>query len=220
MNLKNLFRKKLEAPLSLEEKAELFWNWFTRNQKPYLFITQIEGEERERLLNEFLEKLHDFQEQLFFEMGGHPDDKKVELVITAGGKVEYFDKVELLVSKAPILDHWKVIAFKPPMGSEFSTRVEGHEFDPKELFFIPLESQEHPGAIGLEVCFPNFDKEKEQTFLFGTFLMLDVILGEKSCALDIDFIEVGGIPENIHDLATRPLPEVKAYIDEMKKHKE
>ena len=132
-------------------------------------------------------------------MGGHPDADKMDLIITAQGNTEFFFAVELLVSKAPKFNDWNVIAFKPPMGSDFTTEYGGMEFDPKKTLFLPLATSANKKAVGMRVCYPDFEEESQDVFLVATHLMLEVILGEKAVALDIDYLEVKKTPENIGD---------------------
>ena len=70
------------------------------------------------LLDELLFHLHEYCDELYFEAGGHPNGIQ-ELIITAEGKIENFEKVEKLISQAPILDNWNFISFIPPRNSSF-----------------------------------------------------------------------------------------------------
>lgn len=213
MNLRNFFSK---GPKSPEEKADTFWKWFVKNQNPFLFITSVSPQEKDRMLNEFLEKLHAFDENLYFEMGGHPDDQKVELIITAEGNVEAFPSVEFLVGRAPEFESWEVIAFKPPMGTGFTTEYGGYTFDPEKIIFIPMKNPNNPQAVGIKVCYPEYNEAERATFINATYIMLDVMLGEKSCAEDIDFLDAVQTPENISDYPFRSLSSISAYIEMVK----
>ncbi len=200
----------------MSKKATKFWNWFSTNQNKFSFINEVEETERDNLLDEFITVLHQFNENIYFEIGGDPDEDKKELIITAEGVVDYFQEVEKLVEAAPEYKDWEIIAFKPPMGEGFKTNYAGIEFDPEKIIFIPLENEEQPDAIGINVCYPDFDESDREVLMEGTYLMLDAIIGEKSTTLDINYLEITQTPENIADLNFMYCSEIADYIEEKK----
>lgn len=214
MNFKNIFRKKKN--LTENEKAAQFWNWFDANQNKFLFLSDVTQAEKDKLLSEFLVQLHKFNEQLYFEIGGHEEDEKVELTITAEGCVDDFPAVEKLTSSAPEYKNWKIIAFKQPMGNGFSINYGGKVFDPDKIIYIPLISEQDPNAIGLNVCYPDFEESDKEIYINGTYLILDAILGEKSTTLDIEYLEVIKTPENITEFDFRHLSDIADYVAEKK----
>ncbi len=195
-----------------EKKASKFWSWFEENSKKYSFINQVEDNERELLLDNFVEALHKYNNNLYFEIGSHPDNLQFELIITAEGIIEYFEDVEYLVENSPTIKGWQIIAFKPPMGVGFKTTYRDIEFDPEKTIFIPLTNEEDSSAIGLSVCYSEYETDKKDTFTNGTYLMLDVLLGEKSAALDIDYVEIVRTPKNIGEFSFMHLSEIEEYI--------
>jgi len=75
-------------------KEQQFWDWFKENEAKYFFLNQINDDnEKERLLVDFLSHLHEYCDQLFFEVGGYPNEKQ-DLIITAEGDMTFFDKVK------------------------------------------------------------------------------------------------------------------------------
>jgi hypothetical protein len=190
-----LFKKKTK---NITEKD--FWNWFANNQSHYLCIHDAEkADVMKRLLDELLEKLHLYCDQLFFEIGGEPENAKIEFIITAEGDVNYFEHVERLVNAFPDIEGWNIIAFKPPMEKGFTINYQGKIFDPSKIIVIPLEHKDYPNAIGLKVCYPDFTEEESEVFTSGTYLILDTVIGEKSSTLDIDYLKVIKTPDNIKD---------------------
>lgn len=200
------------------ESINRFWNWFEKNQHQYLFLNQVDEVEKERLLNEFLENLHIYCDGLFFSIGGHPKDEKIDIIITAEGIIEHFDKVEQLVKKAPKLKDWKVIAFKQPGDPGFKIDFGNREFDPDQTIFIPLISEEDPNAIGIHVCYPDYDEEDRSLFMSATFLMLDALIGEKATSLDIHYLDVINTPDDIGNYDFMHLSNIGEYIKEKKEN--
>ena len=201
---------------SRAKRAQAFWNWFSQNHQQYLFLSDVDADERDRLMDDFLIELHKYNRHLFFEIGGDKSAEQLELAISAEGNVKYFPAVEFLVKKAPLLKDWVIMAFKQPMDSRFVLDYQGYEFDPQKIIFIPLISKTHADHVGLSVCYPDYDEEQKSILLGGTYLLLDALLGEKSSCLDIDYLKVIRTPDNIGDYDFSHLSALKEYIDEVK----
>lgn len=202
--------------LSKTGREEIFWNWFTKNQNKYLFLDEVNFEEREKLMDELLIELHKYNKNLYFEIGGDSKNKKVEFIISAEGNVSYFSDVETLTYKAPEYEKWNIIAFKPPMGKGSKTEYKNRIFDSGKIMFIPLINNKNPKAVGIDVCYDDYDESEKDNLIIGTYLILDCILGEKSSALDIDYLEVIKTPENIIDYEFIFLDEIERFIIEKK----
>jgi hypothetical protein len=173
-------------------KEKQFWDWFKENEAKYFFLNQInDDKEKGRLLDEFLEHLHAYCDKLFFEVGGYPDEKQ-DLIITAEGDTDFFDKVESLVKQTPQLEYWNVIAFKPVM-ADCTTEYNDIKLNPKTMWFIPLGNKASQ-KIGLRIYVDSYNSAKEKDFLTAAYLVLDNILGEKSNALDIGYVEIESLP--------------------------
>src|SRR4051794_15901947 len=129
-------------------KEDTFWDWFKTNNSKYYYLNQITDlEKREKLLNQFLEQLHNYCDNLFFEIGGVPNEPQ-ELIISAEGNKDYFDKVEELVAAAPKLSDWEIIAFKPPLGVDYITEYKGIKLNARKIWFLPLDNEDDPKSLG------------------------------------------------------------------------
>lgn len=216
MRILNQLLKKEKKRFSVA-RAKKFWNWFAQNHQAFLFLREVEQQERDRLSSLLLQALHEYNEHLFYQIGGVPGSVEMELIISAEGDIDFFPDVEFLLNQAPTIDPWIFIPFKPPMGVDFITSINEYDFDPHQTIFITLESEKHPRSIGLQICYPDFCEEKKDLFWLGTYLMLDTILGERSAAIDIDYIEIIRTPENICDFDYHVLSEIDELIQAKKR---
>lgn len=190
-----------------------FWKWFSKNQDKYFFLNQItENSVKDKLLDDFLIQLHKYCSNLYFLIGGEPDEKQ-ELIITAEGNKDYFSNIVELTRNAPNFDKWEIIPFKPPQGVDFVTKYKGITINPMQMWFFPLENEENPNLLGLKIYHDNYDLKKEKDYLFATYIILDTILGEKSNTEDIDYIELEKLPKDYKKLGLIKLSELPDYIN-------
>lgn len=190
------------------QQITAFWSWLKAHQEE---LDALESPEHP-FWDELLEHLKLVDDGLWFEVS-MPGDGERELVITAEGDWELFPLVEAMVSVAPDLDGWEVVALKPAMGFEFGIQYEGLELDPRAMWFQPLIDEDAPEVLGLRVAMPGFDEEQEQSFANGLLVILDTALGEKSAASDVDVIEVCELPEDPQEEGFLPLPELTSYVE-------
>lgn len=190
-----------------------FWHWFGQNNKAYLFLNEVDAEEKEQLLNNLMERLHEYCENLWFEIGGHPGEDQ-ELIITAEGNADYFGHVEALINAAPNISNWTFIAFIPPREIEFEMKYEDVVLKPSEMWFEPLEHPNIPAAIGIKICTRNYELVKDSEWLRpAVYKVLDTILGEKSFALDIEHVAIDQLPDEPDEEGLIELSGLPTYIE-------
>jgi hypothetical protein len=204
----------------MEHTIKNFWNWFEANNQAYLFINEVEEAERDRLMDAIGSELHKYNENLWIEIGGFANEV-MELIVTAEGDTEFFNMVEDVVAQAPDIKGWNFVAFLPPMvGDPFKINYEGVELDTEDMWFLPLEEEDDPKSIGLRICTPNFDEIKDhEYFMSAIYKILETLLGEKTFALDIDYVETGEVPENPEEEGMMELQEVLEYVEWEKKNR-
>ncbi len=204
----------------MTETGIQFWKWFEKNNNAYLFLNQVDENEKERLLDELLDNLHNYCDKLYFEAGGHPDETQ-ELIISAEGDINYFNKVEELILNAPKIKNWKFIAFIPPKDSDFEINFENVILNPNEIWFMPIEKKDDENWFGIEVCIKNHDLIKDKDyFTSAIYKVVETIVGEKSFALDIDYLETEQLPENPEEVGLIELSELPQYISWRKEKKQ
>lgn len=173
-----------------------FWEWFIKNEAKFYFLNQIEDdEERERVLDVFQKKLHQYCPHLYFEIGGLPNADQ-ELIITSEGNIDFFDNVTCLVDKAPNISNWKIVAFKQPHNGNYVFENKKVKISTKEIWFLPLSNEQKPNMLGLRIGIPKFQKEIKEDYLNAMHKVLNTKLGEKNYSLYISFVDVVDLPSN------------------------
>ncbi len=170
--------------------AKEFWNWFENNKEQFFFLNQIENEsEKERILYELETKLEEFSNGLYFEIGGFPDEEQ-DLIITAGGNLNYFSKVIELTEEAPEIKNWNIIAFKPPVNENFKMRYQDIIIDTKETWF-KLKTNSN-SKYNIDLFFENYESNKLDSYREASQIVLETILGEKVYFKLINSIQIYG----------------------------
>lgn len=194
-----------------ELNAGQFWEWFLKNKDDYFLLNENNDEISDSLLQFFLSKLHQFNSNLYFEIGGFPYEKK-ELIISACGNKNFFTYVIELVSAAPKIENWEIIAFKRPKEIDFITEYNGLKLVAKEIWFKPQENDmnENSNALDLYLYIKEFEEERQLEYINASYLVLDNLLGEFDSASNIGCIEVFKIPLTTNGLNN--LEELPRYI--------
>ena len=201
----------------MSDKIANFWKWFEDNNHAFLFTSEVDDDAREQLLSDFLDELHKYNDKLYFQIGGSPDGDQ-ELIITAEGNAEQFESVEKLIASAPVIAHWIFIAFIQASNDDNAINYEDVEIKRSDLWFLPLQSASNPSSIGIRICVPNYEILKASDWLDNAvYKMLDTVLGEKSFALDIDYLDIGELPGDPEENGMIELTELPAYLAWKKK---
>ncbi|CAM3577059.1 hypothetical protein [Flavobacterium psychrophilum] len=180
-----------------------FWNHFKQNNFVFLLMTEIPKEELTKHFTKLNNLLCLFNKDL--DLIIKDGKNKSELIITANGNPYLFKEVELLVHYAPVLDCWKITAFLQPNqnttkyqnGTDKPLEYYGINLKISEMYFFPLENLEKPNDLGIKVFIKNYIIHKDNPRLReAVYTHIEHLVGEKSFANDIAFIDIEQLPTN------------------------
>ena len=184
--------------------AKQFWIWFKKNDSSFFFLNQIDNEkEKEKILSILESQLHKYSKNLFFKIGGYPNEIQ-ELIITSEGNSNYFEKVNKLVDLAPKMSNWNIIALKQPVSGNFIIETKNIKIHINDLWFLPLSNDSNPKDLGMKIGFKNYKEVYADDYVYLSKLALQDVLGEKNYSLYIKHFEAAYLPD---------LPEENGYIE-------
>ena len=175
-----------------------FWNYFQQNNFVFLLLNEIPKEELKTHFDKLIEILHQYNKDLNLIIKNKKTN--AELIITANGNPYLFKEVELLVHHAPIVERWEITAFlqaetnmtKYENGTDKPLEYYGITLRISEIYFIPLENPNKPTDLGIKVLLKNYIVHKDNPKLReAVYVHIEHLIGEKSFANDIAFIEIG-----------------------------
>jgi hypothetical protein len=189
------------------EAIQEFWCWFQAHRAELDVLTDTAAP----FWDVALGQLKQLDKHLWFELSKLSGDDR-EFIVTAEGHADIFQLVDALVAHAPRIPGWQFIALKPPMGFDFTTTYEGVRFDPRAMWFLPLNSSSGEGDLGLRVGVPNLTPDIQRQASNAVAVILDTALGERAAALDIQHLEVFALPGSPASCGYIPLYELPGYI--------
>lgn len=196
--------KPMRRKFSGGNPQEKFWHWFTSNSD-VLFAIETGGEAIADELMAHLQKIHP---DLTFEMSGVKDGRR-EFVVSADGHRKAFPAVEQLVSAAPSLDKWTIIAFRQPKSLDFSVRFDEYHLGPDEIWFVDEPDSDR---IGLTLYINGLAPENEDQAKGAAFILLDSTLGEYAVETRVGFIEIKSLPNDQNNLELKPFRTLREVI--------
>ena len=180
-----------------------FWNYFQQNNFVFLLLNEISKDELKIHFDKLIEILHQYNKDLDLIIKNKKNG--AELIITANGNPYLFKEVELLVHHAPVVERWKITTFLQPEtnlskyenGTDKPLEYYGITLRISEMYFIPLENPNKPTDLGIKVLLKNYIIHKNNPRLReAVYVHIEHLIGEKSFANDIAFIEIGQLEIN------------------------
>ncbi len=193
-----------------ETQEQKFWSWFVKHQDALFVNNASDGEILDRLSG----KLTEYGDGLTFELSSEREGKR-ELIISADGIRDLFPSVQKLTASAPDLKKWEVIAFRPRMDdfAKFTLTYAGVDFDPSTIWIKPIIDE---GNFDLILYHSNLTAENKNIIVAGTYILLDMAIGEYDVVTGIRYIDHQLLPENPANEGLVPFSELRYLFD---KHK-
>lgn len=191
-----------------KSKEDKFWTWFEKNSRRYL---TLDKSNREILFDELNRELDKVDSNLTFEFSPLFDNGRREFIISADGIKESFPSVKNLVSKAPVIPNWDIIAFRQPKADYKQISYKGIKIDFKDVYFRYSKDN---GKIGLELNIKDYEDTKEWNA--STFLLLDMVVGEFDTEMFLSWIERKKLDENQIEILYK-IEELPTILNDYKK---
>ncbi|MBR1626289.1 MAG: hypothetical protein IJ681_04005 [Bacteroidales bacterium] len=186
----------------MKDKALVFWDKFLEIKDPLMDIDELDEDKAEELLLKLDSLLKNYSEGVEFELGDLTSDGR-ELNFTALGDETFFPDVICLMENAPVLDFWQITAFSKPEGKNVSIDYEGISLHSKDMFFIPMESENAVDKIGIKVACKNLKKTDDM--LAACYFLCEKMIGEYYATTLIDYFDIEQLPADYEEQGYLPL---------------
>jgi hypothetical protein len=187
-----------------------FWTWFQVNEKDFPSTTEFDEAYGDALSS----RLEAIESGLVYEIS-IPEEGPKELVISADGISDLIPTVRQLVESAPIIKDWKITAFRPRMDgySRFTLDYGTRTFNPKELWCY---SRVEDGSFDLIIYHPNYSDSDRDLIISGTYVLLDMALGEFDVMTGIRYIDHQALPADPVSEGLYPFERLRDAFDSYK----
>ena len=196
-----------------------FWNHFKQNNFVFLLLNEIPKDEIKINFDKLITMLHHYNKDLDLIIKNK--NNGAELIITANGNPYLFKEVELLVHYAPVVERWKITAFLQPetnltkyqQGKDKPLEYYGISLRISDMYFTSIENLEKQTDLGIRIYLKNYIILKENPRLReAVYTHIEHILGEKSFANDVAFIEIEQLTSKINDIELLDLYNLADYV--------
>lgn len=190
-----------------ESPEQKFWNWFI-SYKTELEAIESSFDPRLEPLSKHLRLYH---VDIVYEISLH-NSKPRELIISGDGLKEMIPIVQNLIQAAPEIEGWKFIAFRPRKSDymDFKLDFGGMVIDPKRMWFFPITKD---GYFDMIIYHPDYSEQDKNSFIGGTYIILDMVLGEFDVMTKVRYMDFQALPEKKIQTKLLPLSELQRVFD-------
>ena len=203
------------------KKINTFWNWFQDNNQTIKNLINETPKNQKHISFWINKNLSYYCKEIdFMIVFPKKGNTKSELIITANGNPEYFNRVIDLVDNAPQLKNWKFTAFIQPVediekvmdGLDKPYIFQDMNLKASELKFRTINYDMDSKKLDIIISFKYFSIHCNSKSLNQViFIILQELLGEKSLYQNINLIHLAQMPDNEDDLIY--LYDLQSYID-------
>jgi hypothetical protein len=147
---------------------------------------------------------------LTFEFGPVLPNGKREFIISAGGIKAAFPAVEALYAKAPHLERWVWVKYRPRRTHINDIEFGGKKIPAKEVHYLLAKDGDKAGIV---LFFEGYNEREKSIFGQIAYLYLDEALGEYAVETQVGFIELQPRTSKYFAQAA-PLRELPGHFDE------
>lgn len=194
--------------LHLKHSYNDFWEWFLKHSDDYFHLNEENFESAFKAIEKQLLKINP---ALTFEFSVDLIAGKREFIISADGNLDAFPAVEKLTMAAPVMEKFKVIAFRQREEAS-DIQIGDVLLKPENMFFTYTRLD---GSLDLDIYLKD-SPTNDDDFLAAAFILLDAMVGEYDLAVKVGDIEFRPYEESMFLL---PISELPGLIDQVSKEK-
>jgi hypothetical protein len=184
-----------------KDAGEAFWQWFRAHSAELRKVT----DGRESICSKLEAQMQAVHHGLTFAFGRKVDGDR-EFIVSADGARPIFPVVQKLVTSAPGIPGWKIIAFRPAGGWGLKFKMDGLIMAADDIWYA---AQMNGEVIDLALYVDySAVKADAKSVAQGACILLDHGLGEYIVGTRIGRIDFQPLPDDPLSSGLKPLPEI------------
>ena len=196
-----------------EFRINKFWEWF-KSYAPT--IKSITKQNADLVLDRILEELQRIRPGLAIEITNGNDKRIKNLIISANGDINKFDLVEEIVSKAPKIENWTIVAFRqrssdPDLSIDIPELI---KFEVSKMYFMPLGDREN---LDLIIFVPGIKGKPKEIIAYYGLILIDYLIGEYDSITKVRYYDFQDVEDLDASDQVLPLNVLPKFIDIHKK---
>ncbi len=205
----------LPAAAAIADSAEeKFWQWFQANESR---IRNAYADRRDEPggLNAMTGEIGDQFDRLSIDLTfeyGRADDGLFEFIVSAEGIKDKIPHVRSLMTLAPSVAGWRLIAFRPrsPNYKTVGIQMGAVELYPDTIWYRMTPGE---GQVDLVVFMRDLNEDNRELLVGAAFILLDQTLGEYDVMTKVRYISFEAAPSDPEDVGAKPLTALRDDFD-------